>query len=157
MRCLEGSRDVRLEAGRLKSRCSAAAADASRSDRRTAQASIDGVTLDLTGHQFELLAFLASRPGQPVSLETISQILGGATRNVGRSADVHMHRIRTKLRDLASTTCICKQCVTAATLSRWLRTARRNAKHRHTGGWPQEECENSDRAGYVTDSRAKCG
>lgn len=66
---------------------------------RRGRATIDGVPLELTTHQFELLFVLASRAGQFVHRETIARALRGPMKEVGRSADVHIYRIRKKLRD----------------------------------------------------------
>jgi DNA-binding response OmpR family regulator len=67
---------------------------------RRGRATIDGVPLELTTHQFELLFVLATRAGQFVRRETIARMLRGPMKEVGRSADVHIYRIRKKLRDL---------------------------------------------------------
>jgi DNA-binding response OmpR family regulator len=66
---------------------------------RRGRATVDGVPLALTTHQFELLFVLASRAGQFVHRETIARALRGPMKEVGRSADVHIYRIRKKLRD----------------------------------------------------------
>lgn len=57
------------------------------------------VALRLTMHQFELLFLLASRPGQFVDRETIAMHLRGTPEEIGRSADVHVYRIRRKFRE----------------------------------------------------------
>ncbi|RQP25913.1 response regulator transcription factor [Piscinibacter terrae] len=66
---------------------------------RRGRATVNGVPLELTTHQFELLFVLASRAGQFVHRETIARALRGPMTEVGRSADVHIYRIRKKLRD----------------------------------------------------------
>jgi len=68
---------------------------------RTGCALVGGRQLDLTVHQFELLCLLASRPGRMVARETISHVLRGPAKSVGRSPDVHVYRIRKWLRDHA--------------------------------------------------------
>ena len=68
---------------------------------RRGRATVAGVPLDLTTHQFELLFLLASRAGQFVPRETIARALRGPLKEIGRSADVHVYRIRKKLRDLS--------------------------------------------------------
>ena len=66
---------------------------------RRGRATVNGVPLELTTHQFELLFLLASRVGQFVPRETIAHALRGPLKEIGRSADVHVYRIRKKLRD----------------------------------------------------------
>ena len=66
---------------------------------RRGRATVNGVPLELTTHQFELLFLLASRVGQFVPRETIARALRGPLKEIGRSADVHVYRIRKKLRD----------------------------------------------------------
>jgi len=66
---------------------------------RRGRATVGGVPLELTTHQFELLFLLASRAGQFVPRETIARALRGSSKEIGRSADVHIYRIRKKLRD----------------------------------------------------------
>ena len=53
----------------------------------------------MTPHQFDLLFLLASNAGRFVDRETIALKLRGTTRSIGRSIDVHVYRIRRKLRD----------------------------------------------------------
>ena len=55
--------------------------------------------LELTPHQFELLFLLASNAGRFVDRETIALKLRGSAQAMGRSIDVHVYRIRRKLRD----------------------------------------------------------
>ena len=58
--------------------------------------------LALTGGEFELLLLLASRPGDLVHRETIARTLGRASNaDARRSADMHICRIRRKLREVA--------------------------------------------------------
>jgi DNA-binding response OmpR family regulator len=57
------------------------------------------VPVKLTVHQFELLFLLASRAGRYVDRETIAMRLRGTPEEIGRSADVHVYRIRRKLKE----------------------------------------------------------
>jgi DNA-binding response OmpR family regulator len=73
-----------------------------RLDPRRAAATIGQVQLALTGGEFELLLLLASRPGDLVHRETIARTLGRAgNADTRRSADMHICRIRRKLRAVA--------------------------------------------------------
>ncbi|MBS0449137.1 MAG: response regulator transcription factor [Proteobacteria bacterium] len=67
-------------------------------DARRHTASVDGKPLVLTAHQFELLYVLATRLGQFVHREAIARALRSPCAESGRSADVHVYRIRKKLR-----------------------------------------------------------
>jgi DNA-binding response OmpR family regulator len=76
-----------------------------RLDPRRAAASIGDVELALTSGEFELLLLLASRPGELVHRETIARTLGrSANAETRRSADMHVCRIRRKLREVAGHT-----------------------------------------------------
>ena len=73
-----------------------------RLDPRRAAASVGDVPLALTTGEFELLLLLASRPGEFVHRDTIARTLGSpasGAREGRRSADMHVCRIRKKLRD----------------------------------------------------------
>jgi DNA-binding response OmpR family regulator len=71
-------------------------------DPRRAVATVAGTRLALTGGEFELLLLLAARPGELVHRETIARTLGRpANADTRRSADMHVCRIRRKLRDVA--------------------------------------------------------
>lgn len=72
-----------------------------RLDPRRAAASVGDASLALTTGEFELLLLLASRPGEFVHRETIGRTLGSPTGGTEsrRSADMHICRIRKKLRD----------------------------------------------------------
>ncbi len=66
------------------------------------EAALDGRALDLTPREFDLLAYLAARPGQVVSrrellAEVWQQPLGGADKTV----DVHLSWLRRKLGETA--------------------------------------------------------
>ena len=70
-------------------------------DPRRATASIGGAPIALTGGEFELLLLLASRPGELVHRETIARTIGrSANADTRRSADMHVCRIRRKLREV---------------------------------------------------------
>jgi DNA-binding response OmpR family regulator len=77
-----------------------------RLDPRRAAASVGDAPLALTTGEFELLLLLASRPGEFVHRDTIGRTLGSssAARDGRRSADMHICRIRKKLRDAGATT-----------------------------------------------------
>ena len=71
-----------------------------------ATASVGDAPLALTTGEFELLLLLASRPGEFVHRDTIGRTLGSAA-SAGegrRSADMHVCRIRKKLRDAGART-----------------------------------------------------
>jgi two-component system, OmpR family, response regulator CpxR len=71
-------------------------------DPRRAAASIGATPLPLTGGEFELLLLLASRPGELVHRETIARTLGRpSSTETRRSADMHICRIRRKLREVS--------------------------------------------------------
>ena len=71
-------------------------------DPRRAAATVAGTRLTLTGGEFELLLLLAARPGELVHRETIARTLGRTPNaDTRRSADMHVCRIRRKLRDVA--------------------------------------------------------
>ena len=73
-----------------------------RLDPRRASARIGDAGLALTGGEFELLLLLASHPGELVHRETIARTLGrSANAETRRSADMHVCRIRRKLREVA--------------------------------------------------------
>ena len=67
---------------------------------RRGHVSVGGVSLELTAHQFDLLLLLATRAGEFVPRETMARALQGPLKEIGRSADVHIYRIRKKLREL---------------------------------------------------------
>jgi DNA-binding response OmpR family regulator len=63
------------------------------------RASLAGVALELTSHEFNLLYALAEHAGRPVSRERLLDRLhsGGAEEAFERSIDVHVSRLRRKL------------------------------------------------------------
>ncbi len=68
--------------------------------RAFAVASVGDTPVALTRGEFEVLLLLASRPGEPVHRQMIARTLGRADRTeTRRSADMHVCRIRKKLRD----------------------------------------------------------
>ena len=71
-----------------------------RLDPRRASASIGTTPITLTAGEFELLLVLASRPGELVHRQAIARTFGHAqSSDARRSADMHVCRIRKKLRD----------------------------------------------------------
>jgi DNA-binding response OmpR family regulator len=64
----------------------------------TYQAAIEGKPLDLTYMEYELLKFLASRPGKVFTRETLlSRVWGYDYYGGARTVDVHVRRLRAKL------------------------------------------------------------
>ncbi len=64
----------------------------------TYQAAISGRVMDLTYMEYELLKFLASRPGKVFSRETLlSRVWGYEYYGGARTVDVHVRRLRAKL------------------------------------------------------------
>ena len=64
----------------------------------TYQAAIGGKPLDLTYMEYELLKFLASRPGKVFTRETLlSRVWGYDYYGGARTVDVHVRRLRAKL------------------------------------------------------------
>jgi len=71
-----------------------------RLDPRRASASVGATQISLTAGEFELLLVLASRPGELVHRQTIARTFGHTQgADARRSADMHVCRIRKKLRD----------------------------------------------------------
>ena len=59
---------------------------------------LDGVILDLTYKEYELLRFLASNPGKAFSREALlNQVWGYDYFGGARTVDVHVRRIRAKI------------------------------------------------------------
>jgi DNA-binding response OmpR family regulator len=64
----------------------------------TYQAAVGGRTLDLTFMEYELLRFLAARPGKVFTRETLlSRVWGYEYYGGARTVDVHIRRLRAKL------------------------------------------------------------
>lgn len=70
---------------------------------RRGTASIEDKPLVLTAHQFDLLYLLAIKQGQFVHREAIARALRSPAADARRSADVHIYRIRKKLRAMGVT------------------------------------------------------
>ena len=69
-------------------------------DSRLRSAWADGKELDLTTAEFDLLLFLAERPGEVVSRDTLYRELRGIEwDNIDRSIDLRVARLRKKLID----------------------------------------------------------
>jgi len=61
---------------------------------------LDGVSRDLTGYQFDLLAALAENPGRVLSRDTLMNLVKGEHLEAfDRSIDVHVSRIRAAIED----------------------------------------------------------
>jgi DNA-binding response OmpR family regulator len=74
-----------------------------RMDPRSREATLDGKTLELSRKEFDLLAYLAARPGEVVSKQALladvwNQPYGGGDKTV----DVHLSWLRRKLGESAS-------------------------------------------------------
>lgn len=64
---------------------------------------LGNVPVDLTPTEYRLVAALASRPEEVLSRQDLAQIVWGyQDASIGRSIDVHLHRLRTKLKDAGS-------------------------------------------------------
>jgi two-component system alkaline phosphatase synthesis response regulator PhoP len=64
----------------------------------TYQAAVEGRALDLTYMEYELLRFLAARPGKVFTRETLlSRVWGYEYYGGARTVDVHVRRLRAKL------------------------------------------------------------
>ena len=63
-------------------------------------ASVDAMPLDLTSREFELLLVLATKPGGFVHRRSIAHALGLTSARGGRSVDMLVCRIRSKLRHI---------------------------------------------------------
>ena len=64
----------------------------------TYQAAVAGKVLDLTYMEYELLRFLAARPGKVFTRETLlSRVWGYEYYGGARTVDVHVRRLRAKL------------------------------------------------------------
>lgn len=69
-------------------------------DRAIRTAAVDGTLLALTGAELDLLWHLAMRAGQPVSRDELYVALRGIPYDgVDRGMDIHVTRLRRKLRD----------------------------------------------------------
>ena len=71
-------------------------------DTRTREAAVDGVPLDMSAREVELLELLMRRPGHVVPKRMLEDQLFGAGDTLGSNAvEVYVHRVRRKLDDVA--------------------------------------------------------
>lgn len=96
-RLVDMARDKRASGGTDEGRA-AVRLGPLRLDPRRAAAVVGDTPLQLTGGEFELLLLLASQSGEFVHRDTIARTLGSNGEG-RRSADMHICRIRKKLRD----------------------------------------------------------
>ncbi|MEW2354988.1 response regulator transcription factor [Spirillospora sp. NPDC029432] len=73
-----------------------------RMDLRRHQAWLDGAPLDLAPREFELLAYLASRPGQVVSRTELRREVWRQPYGNDQTVDVHLSWLRRKLGETAA-------------------------------------------------------
>ncbi|MCZ4098607.1 response regulator transcription factor [Streptomyces sp. So13.3] len=73
-----------------------------RIDVRRRQAELDGMTLDLTRREFDLLAFLASRPGVVVARKELLAEVWQQSYGDDQTIDVHLSWLRRKLGETAA-------------------------------------------------------
>jgi DNA-binding response OmpR family regulator len=67
-------------------------------------ATLDGVSLQLTPSEFDLLALLARHPGQTLTRQQLmDDLYGGAVPGVDRSVDSHIKNLRRKLESASDT------------------------------------------------------
>jgi len=72
-------------------------------DTRTREAAVDGVPLEMSGREIELLELLMRRPGHVVPKRLLEDQLFGAGDTLGSNAvEVYVHRVRRKLDDNAA-------------------------------------------------------
>jgi DNA-binding response OmpR family regulator len=71
-------------------------------DPRRRQARLDGSPLDLTRREFDLLAFLAGRPGEVVSRKELLTQVWRQTYGDDQTIDVHLSWLRRKLGETAA-------------------------------------------------------
>jgi len=71
-------------------------------DARARTATLDGATLDLSPKEFDLLLFLAERPGEVVSKrELLAKVWNLPYGGADKTVDVHLHWLRRKLGETA--------------------------------------------------------
>ncbi|XAS74475.1 response regulator transcription factor [Micrococcaceae bacterium Sec5.1] len=69
-------------------------------DRGSRTVSVDGSAVELTAREFDVLAFLMASPGRVFSREQLlSSVWGQANYAGGRTVDVHIAQLRSKLGD----------------------------------------------------------
>jgi DNA-binding response OmpR family regulator len=73
-----------------------------RIDLRRREASLDGRTLDLVRREFDLLAFLAARPGEVVSRRELLAQVWQQPYGEDQTIDVHLSWLRRKLGERAA-------------------------------------------------------
>ncbi|MDJ0340013.1 response regulator transcription factor [Streptomyces sp. H10-C2] len=73
-----------------------------RIDIRSRQAELDGVTVDLTRREFDLLAFLAARPGVVVGRKELLAEVWQQSYGDDQTIDVHLSWLRRKLGETAA-------------------------------------------------------
>ncbi|MDQ0800109.1 response regulator transcription factor [Arthrobacter sp. SLBN-112] len=67
-------------------------------DPETRTASVDGSPVELTAREFDVLAYLMASPGRVFSREQLlSAVWGQADYSAGRTVDVHIAQLRSKL------------------------------------------------------------
>ena len=67
-------------------------------ERARKRVTFDGSEIPLTPTEYRLLSALMGRPGEVFSRRDLAQLVWGyEDASVGRSIDVHVHRLRTKL------------------------------------------------------------
>jgi DNA-binding response OmpR family regulator len=59
----------------------------------------DGLDLELTGHEFNILAWLAERPDRAITRQELAEHALGTAGVADRTVDSHVSRVRTKLGD----------------------------------------------------------
>jgi DNA-binding response OmpR family regulator len=71
-------------------------------DARARTAALDGAPLDLSPKEFDLLLFLAERPGEVVSKrELLAKVWNLPYGGADKTVDVHLHWLRRKLGETA--------------------------------------------------------
>ena len=69
-------------------------------DEATRGVSVDGIPIDLSKREFEILRMLIERPGEVVTRAAITHALWGtSSKRAGKSLDTHMSSLRRKLGD----------------------------------------------------------
>ncbi len=72
-------------------------------DAESYSVKVNGKPVDFTKKEFEILSYLAQRPGRVVTRETLlNQVWGEDVIVIDRTIDVHIRKIREKLEDFAS-------------------------------------------------------
>jgi len=58
---------------------------------------LDGTRLELAKREFDLLAYLATKPNRVVSREELMDVVWGVALRDDRTIDTHMYRLRSKI------------------------------------------------------------